>query len=215
MAVIQATKCLATTPGRHRQDDQPSRILIAEDDALLAKALKYNVQKLGFDVVGPASNGQCAIDLAKQDRPDLALMDIRMPVLDGLRATTVLSEEMGIPVVLISAYCDEAFLETCQRAGVFGYLVKPVMIDQLRVNIGVAWARYRQQVMLQNEVEDLKAALEDRKYIERAKGLLMDRKGLGENEAMQRLKKQARDSRRRLSDLARMLVDSENVFDQV
>lgn len=194
---------------------QLSNILIAEDEPILAEGLVHHVKKLGYHAIGPAVDGQNAIELAKQYKPDLALLDICMPVLDGLSAAAVLFDQMQIPVVLVSAHSDEQSLTTGQRIGVFGYLVKPVTIDQLRVNIGVAWARYNQQTSLKSEVQDLKAALEDRKFIERAKGLLMDRKGMGENEAMQRLKKQARNSRQRLADVARILVQSEALFEEI
>lgn len=211
--MVQAVNSLTDQDGHHLPD-QPTDILIAEDDALLAKSLTLNIQQLGFNVIGPASDGQHAIELAKKNPPSLAILDIRMPVLDGIAAASILFPEMHIPVVMISAHSDAESLEASQQAGVFGYLVKPVTIDQLRVSIGVSWAKYRQHVMLHGEVENLKTALEDRKFIERAKGLLMDRKGLGENEAMQRLKKQARNTRRRLSDLARILVESDEIFEQ-
>lgn len=193
----------------------PSDILIADDDELLAKGLIQNVEALGYNVVGPASDGLHAIELAQKHEPSLALLDIRMPVLDGIGAASIIFPKLGIPVVMISAHSDAASLRDSQQAGIFGYLVKPVTLDQLRVSITVAWASYCQHIQLQSEVQNLKTALEDRKYIERAKGLLMDRKGLGESEAMKRLRKQARNTRRRLSDLARQMVESEQVFDQV
>ena len=139
-------------------------------------------------------------------------MDLKMPVLDGLGAGSVLFKNMGIPVVIVSAHSDPDYLEAGQRVGIFGYIIKPITFDQLRVNIGVAWSRFCQYEQLRSEVQDLKGALEDRKYIERAKGLLMDRLGLGESEAMRRLMKQARDSRRRLPDLARALIESDQLL---
>ncbi len=193
--------------------DQPSDVLVADDDPILAECLDLHLKQLGFNVLGPVDNGQTAIKLAKQQRPDLVLMDIRMPGIDGLSAASILFKHMGIPVVLISAHCDPEYVEAGRRGGVFGYLVKPVTIDQLRVNVAVAWGKYCQHVNLYSQVQDLKNALEDRKFIERAKGLLMDRLGLGENEAMCRLKKHARDSRQRLSDLARVLVENKQLFD--
>lgn len=194
--------------------DQPSKILVADDDSLLAKCLCQHVRGLDYEVVGPAASGQEAVELGKKFRPDLALLDIRMPEMDGLAAAAVLFKHMGIPVVLVSAHSDPEYLEAGKRSGVFGYLVKPVTIDQIRVNIGVAWAAYCQHRMLRGEVQSLKTALEDRKFIERAKGMVMDRLGLSEKEAMSRLKKQARDSRRRLGDLSRVLVESQDLFDR-
>ena len=211
MTMPTAEKELATD---HETADerQVLRVLVADDDELLATSLCHHVEQLGYKPVGPASNGEMAVELAKQLKPDLALLDLRMPVMDGLGAGTVLFKHMGIPVVIVSAHSDPEYLEAGEKVGVFGYLIKPVTIDQLRVNLGVAWARFRQYEKLRCEVQDLKSALEDRKYIERAKGLLMDRLGLGEADAMKRLMKQARDSRRRLPDLARALIESDQLL---
>ena len=207
---------VASSPTKDGSDlpEQPTHILIAEDDEILAKGLGHNLRQLGYQVIGPALDGEKAIALAKQVRPDLAILDIRMPNIDGLGAAAMLFKQMGVPVILASAHSDPEYVVAGKQIGVFGYLVKPVTIDQIRVNIAVVWAKYRQHASLQNQVEDLKIALEDRKFIERAKGLLMDKLGLGENEAMCQLKKQARDSRRRLSDLARMLIETEQLFDR-
>ena len=209
MPVAQSTSTIDHDPVL---ESQPVKVLIADDDELLSKSLCLNVEQLGYEPIGPAANGEEAIKLAKLHRPDLALIDLRMPVLDGLGAGTILFKHMGIPVVIISAHSDPEYLEAGKRVGIFGYLIKPVTQDQLRVNIGVAWARYRQYEKLRGEVKDLKGALEDRKFVERAKGLLMDRLGLGEEEAMRRLMKQARDSRRRLPDLARALIESDQLL---
>ena len=192
--------------------DQPSTVLIADDDELLAKSLGYNVRQLGLEVIGPAFDGKQAIELARETRPDLAIMDIRMPMVSGLSAATVMFKQMGIPVVIVSAYSDAEYLEAGKRVGVFGYLLKPITADQLRVGIGVAWARYIQQESLRHKVHDLRSALEDRNFVERAKKLLMDKIGLDEAEAMLRLRKEARDSRRRLPDLARALIETEERF---
>lgn len=200
-----------TTP-EHVIASHPATILIAEDDDLLAKNLVTKVEQLGFQAIGPAGDGQQAIDLAKEHRPDLALLDVRMPGKDGLAAATVLFNDLSIPVVIVSAYSDPEYLDATKRIGVFGYVLKPISLDELRVNITIAWGRFLQHVELRKEVQDLKTALEERKIIERAKGLLMDKLGLLESEAMRRLHKQARDSRRRLADMARALLESEELL---
>ncbi len=192
--------------------EHPSKVLIAEDEAFLAASLKHHIQQLGYEAIGPACNGQEAIEFAREYNPDLALVDLKMPVLDGLSAAAVLFKQMGIPVMIVSAHSDQDSVDAGKRIGIFGYLVKPVLQDQLRVNIEVAWAAYRQYDRLRSQVSELKAALEDRKYVERAKGMLMDRLRLGEDEAMRRLTRQARDTRRRLPDLARALVESEELL---
>jgi response regulator NasT len=191
----------------------PSRVLVAEDEHLLARSLSTDLEELGYNVVGPAPNGQVAIDLAKQHKPDIALLDIRMPVLDGLAAAETLYNEMGIPVVILSAYSDAPYLESGARIGVFGYLLKPVSRDELRVTLTVSWSRYVGQKGLADKVDDLSQKLEQRKIIEKAKGILMKNQGLSEEEAMRTLQRQARDSRRKMVDLAQALLDSQSLIE--
>jgi len=191
----------------------PSRILVAEDEHLLARSLSTDLEALGYVVVGPAPNGQVAIDLAKEDKPDIALLDIRMPVLDGLAAAETLYKEMGIPVVILSAYSDAPYLESGARIGVYGYLLKPVSRDELRVTLTVSWSRFVGQQDLATKVDDLSQKLEQRKIIEKAKGILMKNQGLSEEDAMRALQRQARDSRRKMVDLAQALLDSQGLIE--
>ena len=188
-----------------------TRILVGEDEHLVAASLADNLRSLGYEVVGPAANGQQVVDIAKAEQPQLALLDIRMPQMDGLDAAVVL-HQMRIPAVMVSAYSDAEYLDKSARIGVFGYVLKPVTVEDLRVNIAVAWARFCQQDQLRSEVADLKTALENRKLIERAKGLLMQRLELTEPEAMKRLQKQARDSRRSMADLSRAIIETDQLF---
>jgi response regulator NasT len=198
--------------------DQPEameglgRVLVADDEHLVALNLTETLEQMGLEVIGPATNGQQAIEMAKLERPDLAILDIRMPMMDGLQAAGVLFKQMSIPVVIVSAFTDEQYLQRGTKIGVFGYLVKPVSDDELRVNLAVAWSRYRQHLELTSEVHELKVALEDRKLIERAKGLIMDRLGLSETEAMKKLQRQARETRRRLPDLARAIIETDQML---
>jgi len=191
----------------------PESVLIAEDEHLVASELVDQLQKLNVHVIGPASNGQTAIDLAQKDRPAMALIDIRMPEIDGLEVAARMNRQ-GIPVVIISAYSDDEYLTRSTQAGVFGYLIKPVAAEELRSTLAVAWARFNQQTQLEQEVQKLKTALEERKLIERAKGLLMDKLQLSENDAMRRLQKQARGARRTLADMARAVLESNQMFDK-
>jgi response regulator NasT len=188
-------------------------ILIAEDEHLLAKSLAADVAELGYTVVGPARNGQDATDMARTSKPDIALLDIRMPVMDGLTAAQHIFGEMGIPVIIISAYSDANFLKAGVEIGVFGYLLKPVSLDELRVTLTVAWGRYLAQKALAGENDKLKTKLEERKVIERAKGLLM-KTGLDEEEAMRMLQKRARDSRRPMVELAKALLDAHEFMEK-
>lgn len=190
----------------------PKKILIAEDEHLLARSLSSDLSDLGYTVVGPVPNGQAAIDLARQDRPDMALLDIRMPILDGLAAAEVLYSELHLPVVILSAYSDPPYLQAGVRVGVFGYILKPVSHDELRVTLTVSWGKFLEQQRLTTEVDDLKNKLEHRKIIEKAKGLLMKHMGIGEEEAMRTMQKQARDSRRPMVDLARSVIEAQSLF---
>ena len=184
----------------------PERILVAEDELLLARSLKSDLEEMGYKVVGPASNGQTAIDLARAEKPDMALMDIRMPEVDGLAAADVLLHELDIPVVILSAYSDPPYLSAGAEMNVYGYLLKPVSMDELRVSLTVAWSRYLEQRKLTGEVEELKIKLEQRKTVERAKGLLMKHEGMDEEQAMRSLQKHARDARLPMIDLARQVI---------
>ncbi|MEX2671279.1 MAG: response regulator [Phycisphaeraceae bacterium] len=187
------------------------RILIAEDEHLVAAALADSLTTLGYEVVGPVADGEQVVALAREQQPQLALLDIRMPRMDGLDAAAELNE-MQIPVVIVSAYSDPEYLSRGANLGVFGYVLKPVTVEDLRVNIAVAWSRYQQQHQLRDEVQGLKMAMENRKLVERAKGLLMTRLNITEPEAMKRLQKQARDSRRNMADLARAIIETDQLF---
>lgn len=192
----------------------PTKILIAEDEHLLAASLADQLREMSIQVIGPASDGEKALELARTHMPDIALLDIRMPKIDGLSVAEAIFSELGIPAMLVSAYSDEQSVARSVKAGVFGYLVKPITRDELRVGLTVAWARYREQKSLAGQVEELKVALENRKLVERAKGILMDRLRLGEAEAMKRLQKQARDARRTLADMSRAIIESKQLFDE-
>ncbi len=212
MAEAATTQVPDSQHGNGQLPERPRRILVAEDEHLLATNIAHNLVTLGFEVIGPAANGTQAIELAKEHKPDLALLDIRMPGTDGLEAAQVIFCQMGIPVMMLSAFSDADYLNAGTRIGVFGYMLKPVTLDELRVSIAVAWARYIQHTKLRDEVQDLKVTLENRKIIERAKGLIMQKLGLTEDEAMKRLQKQARDSRRKLADLAQSILDATDLL---
>jgi len=193
--------------------DDPHTILIAEDEHLLAQHLEADLKELGYEVIGPASNGRKAVELARKHHPDMALLDLRMPEMDGFEAAEILYNEQATPIVVVSAYSDREYVERMQKLGVFGYLLKPVSLDELRVTIGVSWGRYRQQMELTGQVSSLARKLEERKTIEKAKGVIMQTLGISEPEAMRRLQKQARDSRRPMIELARAVLDAHGILD--
>lgn len=191
---------------------QPRTILIAEDEHLLARDLSHELSELGFRVIGPAANGRQAIELAEKHEPDLALLDLRMPEMDGIEAGRILYEKLGIPVVVLTAHSDDHYVTACQEMGVFGYMLKPADAEELRITIRVAWGRYQEQCELRDEVGTLERKLEERKLVERAKGVLMQKLNLSEPEAMKRLQKQARDTRRPMAELARSILDAEQML---
>jgi len=191
---------------------RPSRILIADDEHLVATGLRRQLIDLGYPVVGPATDGAHAVELARSERPDLAILDIRMPGTDGLHAGHIISKQFGIPVMMLSAFADPEYVAECNRFEVYGYLLKPVTTDQLHVAIEIAWGRWLNAREQREDIERLKTRLEDRKIIEQAKWLLVQKKGITEPDAMRLLQRQARNNRRTLVDVARSLVETDELL---
>lgn len=187
---------------------RPRRVLVAENEHLVAVSLCNDLEKLGYTIVGPVPNGRAAVDLAQRETPDLALLDVRMPEMDGLEAGRIIDETVGAPVIIVSAHSDREHVAASVRLGVLGYLLKPVTRDDLRVTLEVAWAQHLNQCKLRDEVGDLTQKLEHRKLVERAKGLLMQHQGLAEPDAMRRLQKQARAGRQSLVSVAQLVIDA-------
>lgn len=189
------------------------RVLIAEDDPLLALALAERVRRLGHEPVGPAADGGEAVELARLERPDLYLFDIDMPVLDGLAAAAALAEEgLSRPVVVVTGVEDGGLVGRSVEAGVDAYLVKPVDERQLDAAIRLAAARHAERVALAREAEGARQALEERKLVERAKGVLMDGLALSEAEAFHRLQRLARERNLRLADVARRVLEQRSLL---
>ena len=207
-----STEHTGSTSRKLKLPTHPARILVADDEHLVAAGLRTNLTEMGFAVTGIAADGEQAVELCKQNRPDLALLDLRMPKRDGLETAEILFGQMGIPTIMLSAYSDHESVLHANRIGVFGYLVKPVSEDQLRVAITIAWGRYTDVANQDHEIDALKQRLEDRKMIEQAKWLLVQRKNITEPEAMKQLQMQARSSRRTLPDVARSVLEAEQLF---
>ncbi len=194
--------------------DNPRRILVADDEHLVATGMAESLRELGYAVVGPAADGEEAASLCESEMPDLALLDIRMPKKSGLAVAEEIFGRMGVPVVIFSAFSDDEYVEAGKRVGVFGYLLKPVTQDQLRVGISVAWGRFLDSVGKSTEIDRLKARLEDRKIVEQAKWILVQRKGVTEPEAMRLLQRKARNNRRPLAEISRSLLENEELLSQ-
>jgi len=182
------------------------RVIVADDEAITRMDLQETLTGLGYLVVGTVGDGESAIHLARELRPDVVVMDIKMPGVDGIEAAKTLAMENIAPVVLLSAYSQKELIEQAQDAGVVGYLVKPYREADLPPAIGVALSRFEQQSALRKEVQDLKEQLEVRKLVERAKGILMHSQGLSEAEAFRRIQKMSMDNRKPMKDVAQAII---------
>lgn len=192
----------------------PHRVLVADDEHLVASGVAVNLRELGYEVIGPASDGEEAIALCESAHPDMALLDIRMPKRDGLSAAEIVFRQMGIPVMIFSAYSDPDYVASGNRVGVFGYLLKPVTQDQMRVGISVGWGRFLDYARQHTEILTLRERLEQRKIIEQAKWILVKRRGIEEPDAMRMLQKQARNNRRTLVDVAKAVLENDQLFSE-
>ena len=182
------------------------RIVIADDESLIRLDLREMLTHLGYDVIGEAGDGQSAMELARRLRPDLLIMDIKMPDLDGISAAEELTRERIAPVVLVTAYSDQGLVERAREAGVVGYVVKPFREAELLPVIELSRARFDEFRTLEREVGSLKEALETRKLIERAKGVLMESHGLRESEAFHRIRKTSMDARKSMKEVAEAIL---------
>ena len=188
------------------------KIYIAEDESIILMNFKMILQQLGYEVVGSAVNGEKALKDILELKPDLLLLDINMPRLDGISLFESVSKAYDAACMFITGHFSEAFVEKAKKAGALGYLIKPVDEKQLKASIEVAVARFDERCILRDETEKLRADLSDRKYIERAKGILMDSFGLKEGEAMARLQKLSRDKNKKLAVIARELIEKEKIM---
>jgi response regulator NasT len=184
------------------------RILIAEDETIIRLDLRELLQRAGFDVVAEAKDGEEAVALARSEAPDLAILDVKMPRLDGIEAAKQILDERPIPIVMLTAYGQQELVSRAVEAGVFGYLVKPFRESDLLPAIRTARARHEELAALREEADSLAEALAARKAIERAKGLLMAKESLSEEDAFARLRKASQVSGRPLRVIAEAVVDT-------
>ena len=182
------------------------RILVAEDETIIRLDLRDLLERSGFEVCAEAKDGDEAVELARSERPDLAIMDVKMPGLDGIEAARRILDERPIPIVMLTAYGQDELVSRAVEAGVFGYLVKPFREQDLLPAIQTARARYEELAAVREEAESLAEALAARKVIERAKGLIMEKEGLSEDDAFARLRKASQVSGRPLKVIAEAVV---------
>jgi AmiR/NasT family two-component response regulator len=182
------------------------RVLIAEDETIIRLDLRGLLEGAGHEVCAEARDGVEAVELARTEEPDVALLDVKMPRLDGIEAAKQILEERPIPIVMLTAYGQDELVSRAIEAGVFGYLVKPFREADLLPAIQTARARHEELSALREEAESLAEALAARKAIERAKGLLMEKEGLSEADAFARLRKASQLSGRPLKVVAEALI---------
>lgn len=192
-------------------DVDRARIVIADHDEVSLKDLREMLEALSHLVVGEARDGRRAVNLVRELRPDIVVMGIQMPVLDGINAARTLTEERIAPVLLLTAYFDKAEIERAKEAGVFAYLVKPFNESNLESAIEVALSRFAELRALDAEVERLEEALETRKLVDRAKGILMDAQGLTEVEAFRQIQQMSMEGQRPIVDIARAIITTHGV----
>lgn len=191
-----------------------TRILIADDESLILMDLREMLTNLGYLVVGEANDGRSAVNMARELGPDLVIMDIKMPDMDGIEAAKLLTEERVAPVLLLTAYSQQDLIDRAKEAGVVGYLVKPFRESNLAPAVDITLARFEEFQALQKEVEDLEEALETRKVVDRAKGILMDTQELSEHEAFRRIQKMSMNTRRPMKEIAEAIILAHEMKDE-
>ena len=193
--------------------DKPLRIAIAEDEPELLIDLEETLLEFGHEVVVKAKNGAELVDRCREAAPDLIITDIKMPDMDGLEAASRIRAIRPTPVVIVSAYHDQEFIDRALKEHVLAYLVKPLSDQSLKTSIALAMQRFKEFEALQKQTADLQQALEDRKIVERAKGILMKRAGLSEPDAFRRLQMLSSQKNKKMIEIAQTIVEADQAFD--
>ena len=195
-------------PGDPELTRTARRVLVAEDDALIRLDLVECLSEEGYAVVGEAGDGEEAVELAERLHPDIVIMDVKMPKMDGIDAASIIAERRIAPVVILTAFSQRELVERARDAGAMAYLVKPFGRRDLVPAVELAVSRFRELTALETEVAGLAERLETRKAVERAKGLLMARHGLTEPEAFRWIQRNAMDRRTTMKAVAQAVIDS-------
>ena len=183
------------------------RVVVAEDEALIRLDLVEMLTEAGYEVVGQAGDGETAIAITEKEKPDLVVMDVKMPKLDGISAAERIANQRIAPVVILTAFSQRDLVERARDAGAMAYLTKPFTIDDLMPAIELAVSRFQEIKQLDAEVADLQDQLKARKLIEKAKGILMKNLKISEPEAFKWMQKTAMDKRRSMTDVAQLVMD--------
>ncbi|HAS11571.1 MAG TPA: hypothetical protein DCS55_13825 [Acidimicrobiaceae bacterium] len=196
----------AAAAKRGRRPPVATRVVIAEDEAIIRLDLKETLQEEGYDVVGETGRGDEAVELVRQLEPDLAILDVKMPGLDGLAAAREISTEKKSAVLILTAFSQRDLIEQARDAGALAYLVKPFQRSELIPAVEIALGRHREMRALHDQTQSLEDQLETRKLVDRAKGILMDNHGMSENEAFDWIQKTAMNSRGKAKDIAEQVI---------
>lgn len=188
------------------------KILLAEDEYLCLMGIKNNLRLLDHEVIGECGDGNELVEFALSKKPDLIITDINMHSLDGIEAIKRINKILFIPSIIVSGYDDRELIERATEQGVFYYLMKPIDIKDIKVAIEVTMSKYEEFNKLKKELNDTQENLETRKFVEKAKGILMDRLKLTESEAMKKLQKMSKDSNKKMIILAKEIIKSDEML---
>ncbi len=183
-----------------------TRVIIADDESVIRADLREMLTTQGYLVVGEAGDGQSAVNSARELKPDIVIMDIKMPNMDGIEAAKILTQEKIAPVLLLTAYSQRELVDRAKEAGVVGYLVKPFRENEIGPAIDIALARFQEFRELAKQVGDLNETLETRKIVDRAKGILMDTQHLTEAEAFRKIQKMSMNTRKPMKEIAEAII---------
>ncbi|VAV82756.1 hypothetical protein MNBD_DELTA01-1753 [hydrothermal vent metagenome] len=196
------------------KDDIPTigTAVIADDSTASRRSVKAHLELIGYTIVGEGKNGVEAVELFKEKRPDIVVMDIVMPQMSGIEAAAIITDVAPVPIILVTGSDSEGMSNEAVEAGVFGYLIKPVSGRQLSAAIKLALVRFEEFKAMKEEVEGLRDAVESRKFIERAKGILMKRCAIGEAEAFKMLQSHSQRENRKMREIANMIIEADKLM---
>ncbi|MDK7733544.1 response regulator [Propionimicrobium lymphophilum] len=203
---------VAKTADKNEKEEKVTRprVLVAEDEALIRLDLVELLEEQGYEVVGQAADGEKAVEMARELRPDLVVMDVKMPKMDGITAAENITDERIAPVVMLTAFSQRELIQKAKTAGAMAYVVKPFDASDVVPAIEIAMARFQEMQALDDEVASLEERLESRKIIDQAKGILQEALGMTEPEAFRFIQKTAMDLRRSMREVASGVIAHEN-----
>lgn len=207
MSAAPAAASSASSVSPSAQAHLPLKVVIAEDEAIVRLDLKEILQEEGYEVVGETGRGDDALELVRARRPDLAILDIKMPGMDGISAARAISGDRLAAVLILTAFSQRDLIEQARSAGALAYLVKPFQRSELLPAIDIALGRFAEMRALEEQVKSLEERLEVRKLVERAKGVLMDELGMRESEAFRWVQQTAMSERVRMDEIARKIIE--------